>query len=380
MADVSGRRQVVPNVAPAAVPPPTPAPEALLEVRDLRKHFEIRGGLLGARRVGAIRAVDGVSFEVRRGETLGLVGESGCGKTTLGKLILRLLPLSRGEVRFAGRNVFEASGDELKELRRKMQAVFQDPYSSLDSRMTVGDIIGEGPLIHGMRSRQQRQEIVRALLVRVGLDAGHASRYPHEFSGGQRQRIGIARALAVNPEFVVCDEPVSALDVSIQSQVLNLLRDLQEEFGLTYLFIAHNLAVVEHISDRVAVMYLGRVVELADVEAIYRDPRHPYTVALLSAVPVPDTRVRRRRLVLTGDVPSPASPPSGCRFHTRCWLREVLGRPDNCVTAEPELRELGGGHQIACHWAEEITPQAIEAATRAGAGAPPTDRQAADPA
>ena len=380
MADVSGRRQAVPDAAPAAVPSPTPTPGALLEVRNLWKHFEIRGGFLGARRVGAVRAVDGVSFEVRRAETLGLVGESGCGKTTLGKLILRLMPPTGGEVRFAGRNVFEASGDELKEMRRKMQVVFQDPYSSLDSRMTVGDIIGEGPLIHGVRSRQQRQEIVRELLVRVGLDQGHASRYPHEFSGGQRQRIGIARALAVNPEFVVCDEPVSALDVSIQSQVLNLLRDLQEEFGLTYLFIAHNLAVVEHISDRVAVMYLGRVVELADVDAIYRDPRHPYTVALLSAVPIPDTRARRRRLVLTGDVPSPASPPSGCRFHTRCWLIEVLGRPNNCVTTEPELRELGGGHQTACHWAEEITPQAIEAATLAGAAAPSADRQAAGPA
>ena len=349
--------------APRTVEAP-PEPPALLEVRDVRKHFEIRGGFLGAQQVGAVRAVDGVSFDVRRGETLGLVGESGCGKTTVGKIVLRLLEANSGDVRFGGTSIFEARGATLKALRRKMQIVFQDPYSSLDSRMTVGEIIGEGPLIHGLSDRPERERIVRNLLERVGLSSGHAKRYPHEFSGGQRQRIGIARALAVNPEFVVCDEPVSALDVSIQSQVLNLLKDLQEDFGLTYLFIAHNLAVVEHISDRVGVMYLGKIVEVADRDTIYSDPRHPYTVALLSAVPIPNPRVRRRRLVLRGDVPNPAKPPTGCRFHTRCWLRDLLGRPENCATEEPTLRPIRDGQQAACHWSERIEPAAIQAAIR----------------
>jgi len=237
--------------------------------------------------------------------------------------------------------------------------VFQDPYASLNPRMTVGEIVGEGPLVHGMSDKTERMELVRNLLSRVGLNQSHVQRYPHEFSGGQRQRIGIARALALNPDFIVLDEPVSALDVSIQSQVLNLLGDLQEEFGLTYLFIAHNLAVVQHISDRVGVMYLGKLVELADVDDLYARPRHPYTVALLSAVPEPDPRRRKKRLVLKGDVPSPVAPPPGCRFHTRCWLREQLGRPEECETVEPELRDIEGGHLSACHFAEQVTPEAV---------------------
>jgi oligopeptide/dipeptide ABC transporter ATP-binding protein len=246
-----------------------------------------------------------------------------------------------------------------------MQIVFQDPYASLNPRMTVGEIVGEGPYVHGLKSKRDREDLVRELLGKVGLNQSHIHRYPHEFSGGQRQRIGIARALALNPEFVVCDEPVSALDVSIQSQVLNLLDDLQQELGLTYLFIAHNLAVVEHISDRVGVMYLGKIVELAPVDPLYATPAHPYTVALLSAVPEPDPRRRKKRLVLKGDVPSPAAPPAGCRFHTRCWLRERLGNPENCVTSEPALREVRPAQFVACHWSEEITPAVVEAATRA---------------
>jgi oligopeptide transport system ATP-binding protein len=336
--------------------------EILVRVENVVKHFPIRGGLFGVRNVAAVRAVDGVSFEVRRGETLGLVGESGCGKTTLGKVILRLIPATSGEVYIKDRPVFTIGARELKQVREDMQIVFQDPYASLNPRMTVAEIVGEGPLVHGLTDRKKREELVRELLAKVGLNQSHVHRYPHEFSGGQRQRIGIARALALNPDFVVCDEPVSALDVSIQSQVLNLLGDLQEELGLTYLFIAHNLAVVQHISDRVGVMYLGKLVELADVRSLYEDPRHPYTVALLSAVPEPDPRRRRKRLVLKGDVPSPVNPPSGCRFHTRCWLRVQLGNPENCSTVEPELRDVGGGHRAACHWAEEISPERVERA------------------
>ncbi|MEA2577667.1 MAG: peptide/nickel transport system ATP-binding protein [Chloroflexota bacterium] len=338
--------------------------ETLVEVRDLVKHFEIRGGLLGIRQIGAVQAVDGVSFDVRRGETLGLVGESGCGKTTLGKVLLRLIPPTSGKVIVNGRSIFELNNREMVAVRRDMQIVFQDPYASLNPRMTVGEIVGEGPYVHGLRDKREREEVVRELLSRVGLNQSHIHRYPHEFSGGQRQRIGIARALALNPEFIVCDEPVSALDVSIQSQVLNLLDDLQQELGLTYLFIAHNLAVVEHISDRVGVMYLGKLVELASVDDLYATPAHPYTVALLSAVPETDPRKRKKRIVLKGDVPSPVAPPAGCRFHTRCWLRERLGNPERCVSEEPLLRDIRPGQQAACHYSEEITPQTIEVVSR----------------
>jgi oligopeptide transport system ATP-binding protein len=372
------------DAAPAAASGTAPA-ETLLRVENLVKHFPITGGLLGVSKIGAVRAVDGVSFSVRKGETLGLVGESGCGKTTLGKVILRLIPATSGRVtvkdrvlfdiptaaeRKAGRKDVVVAGEEMKKARRDLQVVFQDPYASLNPRMSVGEIVGEGPLVHGLTDKAKREDLVRELLARVGLNQSHIHRYPHEFSGGQRQRIGIARALALNPDFIVCDEPVSALDVSIQSQVLNLLDDLQQELGLTYLFIAHNLAVVEHISDRVGVMYLGTIVELAGVDEIYAAPAHPYTVALLSAVPDPNPRHRKRRIILKGDIPSPANPPGGCRFHTRCWLREHLGNPERCESETPELREVRPDHETACHFAEEITPETIGTAARTVAAAP----------
>ena len=320
-----------------------PKDDVLLEVEDLRKYFPVRGGVFG-RKVGEVKAVDGISFSIQKGETLGLVGESGSGKSTAGRSILRLIEPTSGRVRFNGRNVFELGKEELRELRRRMQIIFQDPYASLNPRMTVGSIVGEPFAIHKIAAGRDREERVEALLMRVGLSADHMRRYPHEFSGGQRQRIGIARALALHPEFIIGDEPVSALDVSIQAQVINLLEDLQQEMGLSYLIIAHDLSVVRHISHRIAVMYLGKLVEIADNEQLYNNPLHPYTEALLSAVPVPDPRTKKERIVLTGDIPSPINPPSGCVFHTRCPIVE-----DRCKTEVPELRKLDDGRLLACH-------------------------------
>ncbi len=333
--------------------------ETLISVRDLKKHFPIYGGFL-RQQIGTVYAVDGVDFDVRRGEIFSLVGESGCGKTTLGRTILQLTPPTDGRVVFDSYELTDVDPEDMIPLRRRMQIIFQDPFGSLNPRMPVSDIIGEGLLAQGITDRKDRDKRVGDALEVVGLRREYTRRYPHEFSGGQRQRIGVARALALRPDFIVCDEPVSALDVSIQSQVLNLLLDLRKDFDLTYLFISHNLSVVEYISNRIGVMYLGKIVELATSEELYRDPRHPYSVALLSAIPQPDPRRRRRRLVLKGDVPSPAAPPPGCRFSTRCWLREVLGNPEICTVEEPELRDLGGGHQSACHFAEEVSTDAVK--------------------
>jgi len=314
----------------------------LVQINHLVKYFPVRGGLL-QRVVGWVKAVDDVSFTIREGETVGLVGESGCGKTTVGRTILRLIEPTSGSVVFEGVEVFKLRGRELKEMRRKMQIIFQDPYASLDPRLPIGESIAEGLKIHGVGDPKDRYDRVIEMLRKVGLEEYHARRYPHEFSGGQRQRIGIARALALLPMFIVADEPVSALDVSIQSQVLNILRNLQREFSLTYLFIAHNLSVVEHISDRVAVMYLGKMVEMADRNELFRNPLHPYTQALMSAIPVPDPNLKRERIILQGDVPSPLNPPHGCRFHPRCPVAF-----DHCAIQEPPFIEASPNHWVAC--------------------------------
>ena len=318
----------------------------LLTVKDLKKHFPITQGIIIERQVGAVKAVDGISFDIRRGETLGLVGESGCGKTTAGRTILQLYRPTAGEVTFDGVDLIGMKGEELRAMRQRMQMIFQDPYASLNPRMTIARIIGEPLRAHKLALPQQQVDEVQKLLQLVRLNPRFINRYPHEFSGGQRQRIGIARALASNPEFIVCDEPISALDVSIQAQVVNLLEDLQDELGLTYLFIAHDLSMVRHICDRVAVMYLGKIVELAAKDELYDHPVHPYTKALLSAVPVPDPSVERerRRIVLEGDVPSPSNPPSGCYFHTCCPVAS-----ERCSEEEPPWRDVGDGHFVACH-------------------------------
>ena len=332
------------------------AASTLLKVVGLKKHFPVLGGIL-KRKVATVYALDGVDMDIRKGEVFSVVGESGCGKTTLGRTILRLTEPTAGTIVFDGIDVTSLADEPLRRLRARMQIVFQDPFGSLNPRMPVSDLIGEGLLAQGITNRKERDRRVEDSLEAVGLRRDYTRRYPHEFSGGQRQRIGVARALALNPQFIVLDEPVSALDVSIQSQVLNLLMDLRRDFDLTYLFISHNLSVIQYISDRVGVMYLGQVVESGSVGTLYAEPRHPYTIALLSAIPNPDPRNRRKRLVLKGDVPSPVRPPSGCRFHTRCWLREHLGRPEECVTTEPVLREIAPGHVAKCHFTEQVTSQ-----------------------
>ncbi|MHB8135216.1 MAG: ABC transporter ATP-binding protein [Anaerolineaceae bacterium] len=325
-----------------------PDSQNLIEVRNLVKYYPVYGGVF-KREIAQVKAVDDVSFNIRKGETLGLVGESGCGKTTVGHTMLGLIPPTMGSVIYNDVDIFGLDRKGFKEMRRNLQIVFQDPYSSLDPRLPVGDSIAEGLKIHGIGNNQERYEMVLNALKNVGLEDYHATRYPHEFSGGQRQRIGIARALVMNPKFIVLDEPVSALDVSIQAQVLNILKDLQHEFGLTYLFVAHNLAVVEHISDRVAVMYLGKMVEQTKSIELFKYPLHPYTRALMSAIPIPNPRIRRERVILEGDVPSPLNPPSGCRFHPRCPYAK-----ERCSIEEPQLRVIKPDHLVACHFAEDF--------------------------
>lgn len=346
--------------SPSADPPPNSSQRPLLDVVGLRVYFPVTSGVL-RRRTGWVHAVDGVTFSIARGETLGLVGESGSGKSTIGRAIVRIVEPQEGSIRLDGEDLLVLRGEKLRRQRRRFQMVFQDPYASLDPRRTIGATLAEPLRTHGLAPGRLRSARIAELLGLVGLDSKFENRYPHEFSGGQRQRIGVARALAVQPDLIVCDEPISALDVSIQAQVINLLERLQGEYGLTYLFMAHDLAVVRHIADRVAVLYLGKIVETAPADELYANPRHPYTIALLSAVLIPDTRAERtrRRIILRGDVPSPVTPPSGCRFHTRCWLRERLGNPELCVSSEPPLIAEAGGppdHTTACHFSPEVQP------------------------